>query len=313
MNIPEIFDIDLFQILADAYTNDFERENKKNIIGWSELPYGMRKIALKKIHGIKTESNMKTLMGQIIHETFQQPEALSLLITSILHETDIVPRQLEVVPEYKLKYEIESDKFLTIEDVVLEGHIDTNTSIFPWELKTTWTYDKYWSKEMVPYHQFQLNGYLGSIQKKWGVLSCINMRAFLNTFHSFKESSEKWSYTLPVHFSQKQFDLSIKKAELIFLEIDNNTANLECPVFDWECKYCDVREQCGKTPIRCSFVDNKNQRCTNKMYEWVDCLTEEFLEKPICQNCYENKTRLRKPYNDIKYNGKFYPYEVRYE
>lgn len=312
MDIPEIFDIDLFQILADTYNPDFGRENKKNVIGWSELPYGMRKIALKKVHGISGGSNMKTLMGQIMHSAFQQPEPLSLLITSILHETNITPRTLNIIPEYKLKYEIQSEQFLKTDDVMLEGHIDTHTSLFSWELKTTWTYDKYWSKEMVPYHQFQLNGYLGSVHQKWGVLSCINMRAFMNTFHSFKESSEKWSYTLPVHFSQKQFDLSLKKAELIFLEIDNGTANLECPVFDWECKYCDVREQCGKEEIRCSFVDNKNERCKTKMLEWTKCLTDEFLDKPICQNCYEKKTLKRKDYNNIKYK-KMYPFEVRYE
>jgi hypothetical protein len=256
---------------------------------------------------------MKTIMGQIMHSALQQPKPLTQLITEILQQTDIIPRKIEVVPEYELQYEVQSDQFLTVKEAhIIEGHIDTFTDIFSWELKTTWTYDKFWSKELAPYYSTQLNGYLGSKGQKWGVLSCINMRAFLNTFKSFEDSSKKWTYNLPVHFNQKQFDLSLKKAELIFLEIDEGTANLECPVFDWECNYCDVQEQCGKEDIRCSFVDKKNDRCKKIMKEWKECLTDEFLDKPICQNCYENKTNKRKEYYKVKYK-KMYPYEVRYE
>lgn len=313
MNIPDILDIDLFQILSDRYGSTFARHGNKNIIGWSALPYGMRKIALRKIHRVKSTMDMKKLMGQLMNFVLQEPETLSSVVTSILNETNLKAREIAVVPEYKLSYEVCSDQFIRVQDSkIIEGHVDTYTSLFSWELKTTWVNYSKWSLEIAPHYAVQLNGYLGSMKQEWGVVSCINMRGFMNAFNSFKESSEKWTYNIPVHFSRKQFDLSLKKAELIFLEIDNGTANLECPVFEWECNYCDVREVCGKKEIRCSYVDNVNKQCTKKMFEWEVCLTDAFLSKPICKNCYENKTLKRKPYHEIKYK-KMYPYEVRYE
>ena len=313
MNIPEAFNIDIFQILADTYNTEFDRHTKKNIIGWSDLPYGMRKIALRKIHGKPGESNMKTLMGQLMNHVLQNPPALQRVVQEILKTTDIKPRQIRVVPEEELHYEINGEQFVDVKNAkIIEGHIDTYTDIFSWELKTTWNLSKYWSKEMAPHHAIQLNGYLGSKKQEWGVVTCINMRAFMNTFKSFQESSEKWTYNLPVHFNSRQFDLTVKKATLIFKEIDNNTANLECPVYDWECKLCNVREECGKEEIRCTFVDKKGDQCKKVMMEWFDCLTDEFKDKPICQHCYETKTLKRKPYSDMKYT-KMYPFEVRYE
>lgn len=313
MNMPDILDVDLFQILSDRYGTSFNRHEKKNVIGWSALPYGMRKIALRKIHRIPSTMDMKKLMGQLMNHVLQDPDALAMVVSAILNQTDLEVQNITVIPEEKLKHEINGGQFLSVQDAkIIEGHIDTYTSLFSWELKTTWINYAKWSREIAPHYAVQLNGYLGSKQQEWGVVSCINMLGFKNTFHSFKESSEKWTYNIPIFFSQKQFDLSIQKAILVFKAIDDGEANLECPVFEWECP-CDAVEKCGKIPIRCSYVDNLNKRCTKVMFEWEDCLTDEFKEKPICKNCYENKTNKRKEYHKVKYNGKLYPYEVRYE
>jgi len=314
MNVPENFNINILEILAESYGNDFDRTKNLNVIGWSELPYGMRKLVLMKLHGVKPTFNLKMLLGEIMHGAIQKPETLSILIAKIVEQCNIDVKTLEIIPEDELMYEVLPGKHLKSEPKMIQGHIDTNATLFSIEIKTTNTYAAEWDvNDLNPNYVFQLNGYLGSKQQYWGYLIVINMRAFQNTFKSFQESAEKWTTVIPIKFNEKLFELSIEKAKTIFLALEENFIDLPCSEHEWECKYCDVREPyCGKVEITCEHVsadkNGKPRKCVSKMYDWPECLSRAFKNSPICRNCYENKTQKRIDYNEFKYI-KQYPWD----
>ena len=51
--------------------------------------------------------------------------------------------------------------------------------------------------------------------------------------------------------------------------------------------------------------------CQNKMYEWEECLSDKFIENPICKNCFSkshprfNEEILEKKYNEYKLIKKY--------
>jgi hypothetical protein len=283
------------------------------MIGWSEIPYGMRKIVLKKLNGVKTVLNLKMLLGEIMHNAIQRPEALSILISNIIEQCNITTKTLEIIPEEELLYEVLPGKHLKSDNKVIQGHVDVNATIFSIEIKTTNTYAADWDvNELNPNYVMQLNGYLGTMKQEYGILLVINMRAFQNTFNSMAESAEKWTAVIPIRFNKTLFDLSVEKAKTIFMALEQKFIDLPCPEYKWECGFCEVIDKCGKVQIKCENINidkhGKPKKCNKPMYDWVDCLSRNFKDGPICQNCYENKTQKRIEYDVFKY-VKEYPWD----
>ena len=86
------FEVNLIPAIVEKYNKKFS--NAKNIIGVSDLPYGMRKVVIKKCYDIKTQTTMRMIAGHILEEIFQSEPTLSLMIKRI-------NSQLE---EYSFKY-----------------------------------------------------------------------------------------------------------------------------------------------------------------------------------------------------------------
>jgi hypothetical protein len=294
IDIPEGFDINLFKLLNYAYDSEITRG--PNEIGASETPHCPRKIVLKKIHGIEVEGNAKMLIGTIFHSALQQPKALQPLI-QVINERFGITGFTHIVPEKEKRLEIAKGKFLEI-------HADIATNHYLIEIKTTQVYVREWIKEIASRYFVQANTCLGVLGLELGFVACLNLRAFQNTFNGWNELWEKYGYFIPFRFDQAVFDETIQKLKLIFKHIDAKDPNIECHPEDWECNLCEVSDLCGKTNIRCGHVNEtgkqKGKQCTKEMKVWHETLTPEFLEHPICQHCYETKTRKRKPYDEFK-------------
>lgn len=297
MEIPENFDINLFHVLNDVYDSKIDRD--ENTIGCSSLSSCARTTIIKKIHGIKTPPNPKMLMGHIMGEALARPKS-AFKIIDMINEQFGIKGLIEITAEPVLKYEVAPGKFL-------EGHIDLNTNLYPIEIKTTWVYVREWVKEIAARYFIQANAYLGIQKKNVGFVATLNMRAFMAKFHSWKELWEKYGYFIPFYFNQNTFDASIEKVRFIFKQIEKKDPDVECHPESWECRLCDVRDLCGKVLGKCKHVNKNGKVCGKEMYEWVECLTKEFLDEPLCQNCYEKKTLKRKPYEIYKYS-KTFPY-----
>lgn len=302
IDIPEGFDINILKLLDQAYENDFKRG--KDTIGCSSLSSCERSTILKKIHGVKTPSNPKMLMGSIMGVVLAQPTMLEPLI-SMINESFGITNFTHITTEPVLTYEVLPNRYL-------QGHVDVNTNHYLIEIKTTWVYVREWVKEIAKKYFIQANTYCGIQGVKLGFVATLNMRAFMAKFNSWSELWEKYGYFIPFTFNQELFDQTIKKARMMFRHIDANDPNVECHPESWECNYCEVAySHCGKTDMRCEHVNEKGKQkgkqCPKMMKVWYEILTPEFLDHPICQHCYENKTLKRKEYLTFK-QSKPYPW-----
>jgi len=299
-DIPEKFNVNPFKILMDNFSENFERENEDNVIGSSELGSCARKVVLQKILKRYETTNMKMLRGKIFHATFQKKQLIVDLIKGLKKDWNFDTEHFRAKVEKEQRYHIGNDKYIEI-------HEDVGTSEFPIEFKFTSVHLKMWTEEIADKYLVQMNTYLGIERQPVGVLVIVNLRGFDNKFNSIEETGQKWSFVLPVYFDKELFNLTVSKAKKIFEAIDcADPDHIEhFPEHEWECGKCIVREECGKLEYSCEhrFENSKGimVKCSKKMYEFEDRLTNKWLESPICQNCYENKIRARKPYLEIKY------------
>lgn len=224
--------VNVLKILKDCLEHDFDRGRCK--IGCSALPWCPRKTIIGHLRGYRFTGNPKTLHGTILHEAIQQPDVLAELLSQIMWFTDMVDKDLVVVPEKHLLEEIYEDHFL-------EGHVDVYTSRFLVEIKTTSTYMKYYNHEVLPYHAQQLNTYMGLTGVHLGFILSLNTRAFQSKIEDWDKLWKKYGFILPVTFSEDLYAKTLARAKEIFEHMENDDWDLEGPMYDWECKVCDPR------------------------------------------------------------------------
>lgn len=237
-------DVNVFEILKNAYQRDFDGRYKNiNCIGCSELPFCARKTCISKIKGIPTPMNMKMLGGHGWHDIIQKPEVLNPLIKAIYDEIGITA-EYEVIPEKEITYEVLPGK-------VIEGHIDTFTTYLLLEIKTTHLPMKQWSKEVAPFHAWQLNTYLGITNQILGYILELNLTAFGSESKRLKYVWDHYGYLIPRRFNPVLFQKSIDKAKLMFELMEKGTWDIPGPEYPWECrdKHCpkEIKKLCGKT------------------------------------------------------------------
>jgi len=236
----EIFNVDvnIFELVQKVYDKNFNRE--KNKIGCSELPHCARKTIISRLFNIPSKTNMKMLHGKIHHSIIQEPKILSNLISSIYQQLAIKKKEINVITEKHLIYEILPGKFL-------EGHVDIFTDDFLFEIKTTSVPLEY-SKEIVLFYYVQTNTYLKLVNLTLGFILCINLRAFQSDMTNLSNIWKKYGYIIPIHFNQELYNKTIEKAILMFKFIDQNEFHITGPEFKWECKNCskEIKEICLK-------------------------------------------------------------------
>lgn len=303
MQIPESFDCNMFEILH--LTNKADLDTSINTIGSSEAPYCIRKNVLCKIHGIEFSGNNKTLFGKLYEEAVSKPETLKLMRDRINSQLGITEKQ-GIIPQMDGSFEILPGKKFRITS-------DVFTSPWSVEIKTTSLPLKVWTKELVAHQVAQLNATLGRWKQEVGFLHMVNWRVI---FAKIKEDENYWTnlwnsyaYFIPVPYDHELFIATLKRVILIFKCIDEKKAEVNCPEMKWECGYCPVLYQCGKEMIKCRHRNKMGKLCQTKMYEWESCLTDKFIDEPICKNCWTKEHPRMAPerYEQMKYQ-KEYPW-----
>jgi len=297
IDIPDNFDINIFELLNEVYHDDIVRE--ENEIGCSEVSYCARKTIIKRLKGIKFEGNNKTLIGTLFHSLIQNPKCVEPLIHRIDKKLGQKPtKKAEIQTEKNIRYPLSNDNFLV-------GHIDIESPNYIVEIKTTQIFARSFERSITGRYFIQGNLYTSITKKDFGFVTTLNLRAFQNDFKTWDKLWMDYGYILPFRTNELLFNASIEKCNLIFNKLAKNDYDIECHPADWECSKCEVIELCGKEMIRCEHTDEKGKQCNKEMPVWIDCLTNDFKELPLCQNCYEKKTRKRKDYNEYKIKKEF--------
>lgn len=277
IDIPDDFQdrINLFPSLARAYDAKFRKD--KHVVGASSLPYGMRKVVIKKAYGIHSKMNMRMLAGKIVEDVFQQEPALSYIVNDINEALGIELQEAGEDLYYPLengnygKFEVKvrdiMEKYVHFgDDYHLRLHPDIYTPLYIVEQKFTGgDYRDFQSDEYlkrITHYEIQLNTYLGFFHVPIGFVLVIHD-------YIFKTRSKSWDYIwknycrlISFKFNEKLFKLTIERAKEIFRCIETEDfLTPTCPEFLWECKakYCDVRDDC---PIKISKV---------RLEEFVSC------------------------------------------
>lgn len=291
------FDVNIFRLLKDVYSDKITRE--ENEIGCSEVSYCARKTIIKRLKNIKFEGNNKTLIGTLFHSLIQNEEMLVPLIHEIDAKLNQKPtKKAEITTEKNIRYELSNDNFLV-------GHVDVEVPYYIVEIKTTQIYARSFERSITGRYFIQGNLYTSITKKDFGFVTTLNLRAFQNDFKTWDKLWMDNGYILPFRTNELLFNASIEKCNLIFNHLSKNDYDIECHPADWECSKCEVIDTCGKEFVRCEHTDEKGKQCNKKMPVWIDCLTNEFKELPLCQNCYEKKTRKRKEYLQYKIKKEF--------
>lgn len=303
--IPENIDVNILEILNTQL--DSHIDDSKNVLGFSDAPYCLRKLVLKKLHNIKTKSNNKMLFGKIYEEILYRPEVLRAIRDKINSQLGITKKQA-MIPRMEDMWEFIPGHFIRL-------HPDIFSIFYIIEVKTTFIYVKYWTKDLLSYQVAQLNGYLGYYKQQLGFIHKINGQVFQS---GIKQSEKYWEklwldygYFLPIQFNKELYEDTLKRIKFTFECIENKKIpQVDCE-FDWECRYCPVLKECGKSEVKCRNRNKMGKLCQNKMYEWEECLSDKFIENPICKNCFSkshprfNEEILEKKYNEYKFIKKY--------
>lgn len=298
MDIEGNFDLNIFE--AINYGLEQNIPEAYNLIGASEISLGMRKNLIKKLLGIAFKGNAKTLFGTMFEDILHKTDVQNTIITQINEKIGL---------EVPMEIDDKKQDFLEIfDDYKLRLTPDTWTTYYTIEVKTTSIYTREWSRTLAPYQANQLNTYLGYYKQNFGFLLKVNSRAFISNINNYQEGYWKklwhsYGYIIPIQFDSEMYDRTIERANTFFKHLDVQDINVPCPEISWECKYCDPRviKVCGKVTAQCP-------ECKKKMLEWPNCLTDAYIETPVCESCF-NKITPNGNYEKFKYLAK-YPWEL---
>ena len=281
------FEVNLLPSLVKAYEKDFHKG--KNIIGASSLPYGMRKVVIKKCYNIKTQPTMKMIAGHIIEEIFQKEPMLSYMIKKINSQlSDYSFKYVNDTNFYKLKngnYGLqkvtpELGKMIEILDFFLRTHPDIYTSLYAIEIKYTGLNYKEFIKEeyldRIIHYQIQLNTYLGIYGLKFGFLLIILAGIWSTSSKNLNFVWNNYCKLIPFEFNQELFNQTIERAKEIYSYIKTEDfISPSCPEFLWECdkKYCPVRDDCPIKIEKKKFdIYQTCEYCKEKIRPGLPCL-----------------------------------------
>jgi len=299
IQIPKNFDVNAFECLHEGYEADLKKGN--NIIGASEIPYGMKKIVIKKLKSIDddtnfdNEGNAKMLAGKMFEDAVCKPNVLANLIGKINQQLNINPKSMGIGLKVSKLVEIEPGYFFRISPDIL-------TNYYIIEIKTTGIYAREWIKELASHQVAQLNAQLGVFNIDLGFILKVNTRweqaNIKETDDYWKKLWDSYGYLIPWRFNKELYDKMIERLIIVIDHIkEKRWDDVPCPEFPWECYYCNenIRKICGKEEYQCSAP-----KCYRKMYEYPRELARTFIDFPQCENCFV-KANPHSKYAKYKY------------
>jgi hypothetical protein len=278
--------VNLIPSLVKGYEEDFEKGS--NVIGCSEIPFGLRANIIKKRKGLKINWTNSLLAGKILHRGFQKKEVIYYTTQDInkalgYKEKEVNGKRFiklennnymkfEAMSEYDFVRKYPEKEYIKIgSNQYLRQHPDIYTTLYCIEDKTT-TLPKGMWKELAPYFIMQLNTCLGLNRHKFGFLRrCDVGFTGLDSSRSgfFKSKSTKFGFIwnkyfsfYPHIFNPELFNFTIEKCKAFFyhMEKTEDLSKIECPDFIFSCeKKC--REYCPN-PIEKVNMD-KNDVCAH--------------------------------------------------
>ena len=305
------FHANLMPAIAKGYDSDFL--NTPNIIGSSEIPFGLRKNIINKRENLTLDFQMDLLSGKMTHHSLQKEEVMYYITKEInkqlgYNEIEIYGNrfiELDNGNYHQFKVQKEKEQFIEFyPKQYFRLHSDIHTTYYTIEIKTTTMPIKMW-KALAVYNLQQLNTYLGFAHHDYGFLLKNDQKVY--TSKSTRESYvwNNFFMLYPHHFSQELFDYTINRVKEYFNHVNNNTPieKIACPEFLFECKdkcreYCpnpidkvklDVNETCThcKQEIRAGTTALLRN---NQMYHYTTEKGERYEECiKACKDAYEVK------------------------
>lgn len=288
-----------FIYMNQAFQAKFRTD--RNVLGFSDIFYGQKKIVIKKIFEIETPPNMSMLSGTITHELIEHKPVRTKIVDFINKKYGIKGEPVSDIKTEKYK-EILPGQMLRI-------HADILTPHYVIEEKTTVMPVRQWSREVVIQYLQQLNGYVCEYERKFGVLLMVNKNFFTYKGNDWDYLMNNYCYCLKFEPDIEAYKYALKLTKMLFECITKEEyQHLPCPVAgSWECNYCyhEVMEKCGKEVFKCQVKKergNKMVKCYNKMVEYSKKLTDAFIDNVQCEACFE-KHNPRSKYIKFKYRN----------
>jgi hypothetical protein len=263
------FEVNLIPAIVKGYEEKFAQG--KNVIGASEIPFGLRSTIIKKREDLKLKWKNDLLAGKILHRGFQKKEVIYYttqdINTALGYEEKEVNGErfikldngnymkFEALSEYDFVKKYPEMEYIKVgPNQFVRQHPDTWTTLYCIEDKTT-TLPKGMWKELAPYFIMQLNTCLGLNKHLFGFLRrCDVGFTGLDSSRSgfFKSKSTKFGYIwnkyfifYPHNFNVKLWKYTLVKIEDYFdyMENEEDLSKIDCPDFIFECdgkckEYC---------------------------------------------------------------------------
>lgn len=282
--------------MNQAFQVDFRVD--KDVIG-SGLYYGQKALVIKKIYEIEEPATMRQLFGKVIHQLVEYKPVRTEIVKFINKKYGIDEEPVSETLDEKYTNITKTQKF--------REHPDIKTPHYIAETKTTAMGVRNWTRESAVQWVKQLNHYVCSYKKEFGVLVVINMNAFLSASKDWDRIMNDYCYTLRFEPNYEQYEKDLELAEKLFQHItEKEYQTLPCPVSDWECGSCyhEIREKCGKEVYKCQALktgkSGKQYKCGKELFEYPDKLTAKFKETPGCEKCFKKESPHAK-YEKYKY------------
>lgn len=289
ITVPEGFDLNVLKhVLIPAL--DANISDEPNELGSSQISLCGRKTLIKKMYDVPFHLNNKMLFGMIYEACLGIPNVLRTLLTELHERIDFLEpldtsTSLGETLNKEDKWEFEPGHFIRI-------HPDIWTNLYSIEVKTTWTYTRKFTKDLMNYQVAQENFYMRFYKHPIGFLHKVNGRVFMNPITKDKESYWetawlKYGYFLPLYFDENLYDLTMKRFSYLFNKLDEDTfEGVNGPEMSWECNYCseEVKERCGM-PIHKQKLDvgETCSCCGRHVKPKEHCFYR--LEEPYCEEC----------------------------
>lgn len=220
---------DDYETLEEVFSRMlFEYDEKDFEVGEihvSSLGYCELKTVLQIAHNIKTPVVTKMAKGKLLHFGIE-----SILRTA--KEKGFFKEEIKFEDEVQVEYNLGNGwKIVGTPDVVI------------WDTVIDFKFSRLWENADYEHYRAQLNTYAVLLGKEKALLVVIDERDFNNV------------KVFPFEVSEELFEETVKKAKRIAKavrdiwdgKIPSNLDWDRIPEFEWECRYCPVKDKCGKT------------------------------------------------------------------
>ena len=307
--IPDDFDVNGIQIVADFFGEDFEE--LPNELGGSDSDKAERQVIDAKINGKESFLTLKKLIGKMGHYFLKQRKCLIALVKSIYEQTGIAVKwvkveaykrkclecgyednhkkeddrpRLEVCPECGCKY-------------WCRYHVDILTDQYAVEIKWSLMYVQDFKRMISEKYAKQTNFYMGGLGVNLAFVWYFNIAAFKNKFTSWDQVWNKYGYCIAMKFHKEQYDKTIERFKSIFKHVESKDLMVKCPSSEpWECKpkNCDFHDECpnpieyievGPNEPYCSHCKHKIKQDPNTKKQTVPAFRRNgkiYCKSPEC-------------------------------